>query len=150
MWSWALPYRHSIKNRGNMEVLTFFMEIFIALVLSVSAVLSLKKPLSHLLAELCGTPQRAEFWARYTNMMLFITPLLGVIMFGRNTPSPDINFIFLKESFRSALFGLFIALVIIGFQLVRFTQDKIEFEEKGPELKPIHPLSQSTPNTTHQ
>jgi hypothetical protein len=121
-----------------MEILTFFIEIFIALLLSVSAVVSLKRPLAHLLSELCGTTQRAEFWARYTNIMLFITPLLGVIMFGRNMPSPEINFIFLKESFRSALFGLFIALVIIGFQLVRFTQEKVELEDFNTE-KPNTP-----------
>jgi hypothetical protein len=121
-----------------MEILTFFIEIFIALLLSVSAVVSLKRPLSHLLSELCGTTQRAEFWARYTNIMLFITPLLGVITFGRTMPSPDINFIFLKESFRSALFGLFIALVIIGFQLVRFTQEKIELDDLNNE-KPNTP-----------
>jgi hypothetical protein len=77
-----------------MEILMFFIEIFIAVLLSVSAVVSLKRPLAHLLSELCGTTQRAEFWARYTNIMLFITPLLGVITFGRTMPSPRYQFYF--------------------------------------------------------
>ena len=117
-----------------MEILTFFVEVVVGLLVSTAAVVSLNKPLAHLLSELCGTSERAEFWARYTNIMLYITPLLGVVMFGRITPSPDIDFALLKGAFKSSLFGLFVA-VVIGFQLVRFTRNQAEVVKESSERK---------------
>lgn len=105
-----------------MDVIVFLVEIGVGFIVGVAAILSLNKPLSLLLVELCGTKDRAAFWARYTNMMLFITPLLSVVLFANPGSSLLIDFALLKSAFKSALFGWFVALVVVGFQLVRFTR----------------------------
>jgi len=113
-----------------MDFVAFLVEILVGLVVSVAAILSLNKPLSQLLIELCGTNERAKFWTRYTIIMLFITPLLGVVLVANPTSPLQIDFGLLKSAFKRALFGLFVALVVVGFQLVRFTHNQNK-ETKG-------------------
>ncbi|HEY4541222.1 MAG TPA: hypothetical protein VIG66_02485 [Noviherbaspirillum sp.] len=107
-----------------MDVVVFLVEVVVGLVVSIAAMASLNGPLSSLLVELCGTRERARFWTRYTNMMLFLSPLLSVVLFANPLSALQINFMLLKGAFKSALFGLFVALVVIGFQLVRFTRNQ--------------------------
>lgn len=106
-----------------MEFYAFLVQIAIGAAVSAVAIVSLNSRLSAVLAEMCGTRERANFWARYTNVMLFLSPLLGVVLFTNAMYSHQIDFLLFKSAFKSALFGLFIALVVIGFQFVRFSRN---------------------------
>lgn len=105
-----------------MDIIIFTVEIALALLISAAAIATLNQPLRTLLGELCGTDQRSLFWTRYTHLMLVITPLFLVVLFGSPDNAVAFDLPLMKGVFRSALFGLFVALAIVGFQLVRFTR----------------------------
>lgn len=105
-----------------MDIVIFSVEIALTLLISAAAITTLNQPLRTLLDELCGTNQRSKFWTRYTHLMLVITPLFLVVGFGTPDNATMIDLHLLKGVLRSALLGLFVALAIIGFQLVRFTR----------------------------
>jgi hypothetical protein len=114
-----------------MDLFAFLVQIAIGAVVSAAAIVSLNSRLSAVLTEICGTRERANFWARYTNVMLFLSPLLGVVLFTNSMYSQQIDFLLFKSAFKSALFGLFVALVVIGFQFVRFTRNAMDHSNES-------------------
>lgn len=114
-----------------MDLYAFLVQIAIGAVVSAVAIVSLNSRLLAVLTEMCGTRERANFWARYTNVMLFLSPLLGVVLFTNSTYTHRIDFLLFKSALTSALFGLFFALVVIGFQFVRFTRNAMDRSKQG-------------------
>jgi|SRR5690554_4034060 hypothetical protein len=78
------------------------------------------KSLRRVLLDLCGTESRANFWLVYSNIMLLLTPLLLVFLFGASPKSQAIDFTLLKRALGCALFGSFFAMAIIGLQISKF------------------------------
>jgi hypothetical protein len=99
---------------GNLAV--FILEVVLCSAISFALVRLLKSQLRHILEEICGSATRAEFWVVFTQLMLFISPLLIVTFFtqtvGQGLPNPVA--IFQETLFRSLL-GAFIALSTIGY-----------------------------------
>ena len=62
---------------------------------------------------------RAQFWVIYSNLMLVIAPLLTTIIFGKSHAVLEASFSFYKTAFGSVLFGVFVSLVIIGWQITK-------------------------------
>ncbi|WP_231635759.1 hypothetical protein [Novosphingobium sp. ST904] len=60
-----------------------------ALIATLAAVV-LWRPLSILLAELCGTEQRSRFWAVWSVVMMVATPMLSVSLRGVATIRPSL------------------------------------------------------------
>lgn len=106
------------------ELHLFMIEIFIGLVVSSCVIIILNKPLKNVLTDICGTEVRAKFWVMYTNIMLVITPLLSSIIFGKSHKLADASFTFYKTAFGSVLFGVFLSLVIIGWQITKTIPQK--------------------------
>ena len=99
-----------------METLTLFLvEIVICIGISFFVVYLLKPLLREILVDTCGNQPRAEFWLMFTQLMLFIAPLLIVIFF---SPTKEIIHINLLEVIQDTLFrsllGAFLGLAMIG------------------------------------
>lgn len=98
----------------------FLIEVFITLLPSLLIISFWSKPLRQILLDLCGTEARAEFWLVYSNLMLLITPLLFVFMFGLSSKTEELDFLFLKYALGCAVFGDFFSMLVIGLQISKF------------------------------
>lgn len=105
-----------------MDAWVFFTQMALCISISLLVMASLHRPLRGLLFDLCGTATRADFWTRYTQLMLLLGPLLSVTLFAEVKYTPVVDFALLKSSFTCTLFGLFMALAVVGWQLARFAQ----------------------------
>ena len=98
-----------------MEINIFLIEISLSLTVSVLALLLLKGTLHTVLIDLCRGIQRAEFWTRFTQLMLIIGPLLGTLFFTTGDGYTEaFNVGIFREILRYALMGGFITLCGIG------------------------------------
>lgn len=88
-------------------LLTYALTGLIALL----AAVVLWRPLSILLAELCGTEERSRFWAVWSTVMMVATPLLLVSLRSIATSPADL----VQGTMTSALFGVLLALLGMGF-----------------------------------
>ena len=111
------------------EIYLFVIEILIGLGISAFVIIALTQPLKDVLTDICGTEVRAKFWVMYTNLMLVITPLLSSIIFGKSHRVAEATFLFYKTAFGSALFGIFLSLVIIGLQITKTLPEKNDSSE---------------------
>ncbi|MEJ2611657.1 MAG: hypothetical protein P8179_16660 [Candidatus Thiodiazotropha sp.] len=93
----------------------FSIEIIICLSISLVITYRLKGLLMDVLIETCGTEKRAAFWVIFTQLMLYLAPLLIVVYF---TPNGAISekslLVALKDTLFYSLLGVFIGLAIIG------------------------------------
>ena len=93
----------------------FLIEVAICVGISFSVVYLLKPLLREILVETCGTKTRAEFWVMFTQLMLFIAPLLIVIFFAPTGEVVNINITeVIQDTLFRSLLGDFIALAMIG------------------------------------
>jgi hypothetical protein len=99
------------------EPVLFLMEIIISISISSLVIIALSKVLEKLLVDLCGTENRAKFWVIYSNVMLYLVPLLMVIMFGKSSVVSGADFGFFKAAFGYAIFGVFSSLLVVGTQI---------------------------------
>lgn len=81
-----------------------------ALVSTLAAVV-LWRPLSILLAELCGTEERSRFWTVWSTVMTVVTPMLFVSLRSVANNVPDL----VQSTMTSTLFGILLALVGMGY-----------------------------------
>ena len=102
-------------------MIAFVVSIALSLAFSAAITLALNGPLQAVLTEACETERRSKFWLAFANVMLFLTPLLFVLMFGGVSLPDSIppEVLFLRQTFGAILGGLFLALLGVGFQISR-------------------------------
>ena len=88
-------------------LITYALTALIALL----AVVTLWRPLSILLAELCGTEERSRFWTVWSTVMMVATPMLFVSWRGVATDPTEL----VQGTMTSALIGVLLALLGMGF-----------------------------------
>lgn len=88
-------------------LITYTLTALIALL----AVVTLWRPLSILLAELCGTEERSRFWTMWSTVMMVATPMLFVSWRGVATDPTEL----VQGTMTSALIGVLMALLGMGF-----------------------------------
>lgn len=88
-------------------LVTYALTSLIALL----AVVTLWRPLSILLAELCGTEERSRFWTVWSTVMMVATPMLFVSWRGVATDPTEL----VQGTMTRALIGVLLALVGMGF-----------------------------------
>lgn len=88
-------------------LITYALTALIALL----AVVTLWRPLSILLAELCGTEERSRFWTVWSTVMMVATPMLFVSWRGVATDPTEL----VQGTMTSALVGVLMALLGMGF-----------------------------------
>ena len=99
-----------------MNTLTLFLlEVFLCIGISTSVIYLLKPLLREILTDTCGNQTRAEFWVMFTQLMLFIAPLLIVIFFASTEVVANIHVVkVIQDTLFRSLLGEFIALAMIG------------------------------------
>jgi hypothetical protein len=90
-----------------------------ALALGGIVVAVLFRPLFGIVLDLCGTRQRALFWAVYLSTILVLAPVLGVAFIATAGTDVASFAIFLQRALFVALLALTGALVTIGVGLAR-------------------------------
>ena len=62
-------------------VTVFLADVGIASGVSLLVVAYLRRPLKAVLADLCGTVERAKFWSAFSNATLVLVPLIFVLQY---------------------------------------------------------------------
>ncbi len=102
------------------HVTGYLMGIGFTLALSAIIVLFLRRSLRRILADLCGTEARADFWTAFSNLLLFLVPLVFALFppsAGHDSGSAFSDVIL---QLRLAVVGLVVALVVLGIFLCVF------------------------------
>ena len=99
----------------NITVLA--LAVLVSLAFSTIVALVITEPLRTILRQMCLEGNASAFWVSFTNVMLYITPLLFAVQFA-NVHSRSLveN---LQTALSSSLFGGFAALLVVGYQISR-------------------------------
>lgn len=98
----------------------FLVDVGLVAVLSVGLVAYVKRHLSRLLIELCGTAERASFWLAFSNVTLVLVPLIFALNYEPES-GPNRNLIFeMATQLKYAIIGFVIALSSLAIILFRF------------------------------
>lgn len=103
----------------------FLAEIGMGFIMSISVIVILRKPLTRLLEDICGTADRARFWVTYTNLMLVITPLMVNSILGSSQHLAVIDATWCRTTVNYSLMGIFLSLLIVGYQIRRAVPQKV-------------------------
>ena len=93
------------------------LAVLVSLSFSTIVAVVITEPLRTILRQLCLDGNASAFWVSFTNVMLFITPLLFSLTTA-NVWCP-VLVVTLKTALTSSLFGGFAALLVVGYQISR-------------------------------
>ena len=96
-------------------ILTFLAQLALTLVLAALMVGYLRPFLRRVLADLCGTEERAQFWTAFSGVLLIGTPLIFALNYQPKSGNLVTLFFEVVRKLSGNLGGLLFALVIIGF-----------------------------------
>ena len=120
------------------DLIIFLIQLFIALSMSVFIVYLLKPYLKEVLRDTCGTQHSAEFWVRFTQLMMIIAPLVIVIFFSV-VDSYQLQFAqpayILKQTILQTLIGEFVGLILVGRIIFRAINTTVEHARADAYLK---------------
>jgi hypothetical protein len=86
---------------------------------SLLVVFYLHSHLRGILIDLCGTVERAEFWAAFTNLAFLLVPLIFALNYNPEF-GPRSAVLQVAAQFKAALIGLVVTVLVVGFVLARF------------------------------
>jgi hypothetical protein len=81
------------------------------------ALLYLKVPLQALLTDLCGTADRAHFWAAFSNITLFLVPFVVALSQRPEADAGQSAMFAISSQIEYALTGFVVSVVVLGFVL---------------------------------
>jgi hypothetical protein len=93
------------------------LALIVSLTFSTIIAVVITDPLRTILRQLCLDGNASTFWVSFTNVMLYITPLLFAVQFA-NVHGPSVVET-LQTAMSSSLFGGFAALLVVGIQISR-------------------------------
>jgi hypothetical protein len=99
------------------NITTLALAVVVSVSFSTIIALVITEPLRTILRQLCLEGNASAFWVSFTNVMLYITPLLFAVQFA-NVHNPSLVET-LQTSLSSSLFGGFAALLVVGYQISR-------------------------------
>jgi hypothetical protein len=94
----------------------FLVGVGVTLVSAFLVVLYLRRYLDSVLADVCGTAERAHFWTAFSNIGLILVPTICALNYAPAS-QPIVQ---LTGQFQAALVGLAVAVLIIGLVLTIF------------------------------
>jgi hypothetical protein len=92
----------------------------LALGLSAAVVLYLGRPMRRVLADLCGSDDRARYWAAFANVVTLLSPLLAVLIAREPVRADESPLLVVLDQTRWALAGLTGAVVAVGLGIAIF------------------------------
>lgn len=102
------------------EPTIFALGISGASAISVGVMFYLHRPLRSVLTDLCGTADRASFWCAFSNITLFLLPLLFMLDYRPEESAGAIWLWPLAEIFKRGLLGLSLTVVVLGIVMGSF------------------------------
>jgi hypothetical protein len=102
------------------EPTIFALGVSGASAISVAVMVYLRRPLRALLTDLCGTADRASFWCAFSNITLFLLPLLFMLDYTPDDSSTLIWLWPLADILKRGLLGLSLTVVVLGIVLGSF------------------------------
>jgi hypothetical protein len=88
--------------------------------ISVAVMFYLHRPLRSVLTDLCGTSDRASFWCAFSNITLFLLPLLFMLDYRPEESASSMWLWSLAEIFKRGLLGLSLTVVVLGIVMGSF------------------------------
>jgi hypothetical protein len=98
----------------------FLVGLATTLVASLAIVTYLRGPLHDILVELCGTRERAEFWAAFSQVTLILLPLLFAMQYTPELKAGASSVLEVATQLKWGLAGLLSAVIVLGWVLGRF------------------------------
>lgn len=94
--------------------------LLITLTASSAVVIYLRSPLEKILSELCGTPERARFWAAFSNVTLIGVPAIFAMQYHPETSASALIGYELANQVKWGLIGLVVSTAVLAWVLSRF------------------------------
>ncbi len=97
--------------------LPFIIPVLYSLLISTAISAVMANPLRHLLKDICGTKERANFWMLYVLVLIFAVPLTavsGISIFNSNELA-ILNVV--QRTFFVIFASLIVALIFIGYTI---------------------------------
>jgi len=96
----------------------FGMGLLCTLAISVTVVVYLRRPLRKQLTELCGNPDRAEFWTSFSVVTVGLVPLIFALWY---EPTPGFPALLaVAQPVKWGLVGIVVSVLILGWVVSRF------------------------------
>lgn len=102
------------------SIVVFSIGLALTMIVALLAIGYLRQPLKAILTDLCGTEERASFWAAFSNVTLFFTPVIFALHFRPQNGSATTLVYGLSDQLAAALLGFVAAIVMLGFVVGRF------------------------------
>jgi hypothetical protein len=90
--------------------------LFVSLTLSTSLVGVMARPLRLILKQLCPATDAFVFWAVFTEVMLYLAPLITVLLAMSSAPEAAAVSV-IRAALVAALLGAIGALLVVGYQV---------------------------------
>ena len=101
------------------NVSLFLCGLGVTLLASLLVVFYLHSHLRAILIDLCGTADRAKFWAAFTDVAILLVPLIFALNYAPEAGQH--SFVLqIAAQFKAALIGLVVTVLLVGFVLGRF------------------------------
>jgi hypothetical protein len=99
--------------------LLFLSGLTLTLLVSLAVVRYMNAPLRKLLQDLCGNPQRSDFWAAFSNVTVTLVPVVFAMHY---TPvqAGSLSVVEIGEQLKWGLVGLVTSVLMLGWILSRF------------------------------
>jgi hypothetical protein len=96
-------------------ILSFVIEVILTLLASTVLVIYLRPSLRKILIDLCGTEERANFWATFSNILLIGLPAIFALNYRPVARNPEELFFEVASKLSGNLGGFIAGLIGIGF-----------------------------------
>lgn len=101
-------------------VTVFLADVSITSGVSLIVVAYLHRPLKAILAELCGTAERAKFWSAFSNVTLVLVPLIFVMQYRPELGQGTTAVLEMGTQLKWALVGTIVSVVTLGIVIGSF------------------------------
>jgi uncharacterized membrane protein YhaH (DUF805 family) len=95
-------------------ILSFAVEVALTVIISVLLVGYLRPFLRKILLDLCGTEERAQFWAAFSNILLIGLPIIFALNYRPYAGNSEELFFEVASKLSGNLGGLLVALIGVG------------------------------------
>lgn len=102
------------------SIFVFITGLALTMVVALIAIGYLRSHLKTILTDLCGSEERAAFWTAFSNVTLFLTPVIFALHFRPESGSTTALVYGLSDQIAAALLGFVAAIVMLGFVVGRF------------------------------
>jgi hypothetical protein len=102
-----------------LDTLRFVSAFAVTLLISLAVMFYMKAPLRRLLLDLCGNPQRSDFWVAFSNVTVVLLPVIFAMPSDTSPYRGPITLGEICVQLKWGLAGLIISVLILGWVLGR-------------------------------